>query len=469
MKKRRFFILFLVYLISSCSISPVRQTSRTPEPLTVVDENVPLPTATPKTTIFFKESAENFPNPERGFAGYADLQASDHFQSYEEGYTLVHINIRLDEYREQDIPLKFLDEIDSWFSSIRENGVKAVLRFSYNDGPYPDPEPDASLEQILRHIQQLEPLLKENSDVIAWMEAGFIGAWGEWHTSTNKLDDDQDAKKKVLFSLLDALPSDRMVSLRYPMDIMKMFPTPLSRDDAYTGTYQSRVGFHNDCFLSGFDDEHTYARRGVFTLEQELDYLSQLTQFVPVGGESCAYNPPRGDCPDASMEVSLLHITELNDGWFPDVLDAWKEQGCYYEFQLKLGYRISLNSVTVNQEVSPGGILDMDVILENKGFASMVNPRPVYVVLDGPDRFQVELLEDPRFWMPGSETKFNARLQIPDSMPDGTYKLAIWLPDAYESLQNNPRYSVRFANEDVWDNKTGYNILGTVTIDSSLP
>ena len=78
--------------------------------------------------------------------------------------------------------------LNSIFADIREAGVKAIIRFAYNQGPYPDSEPDASKAQILRHIEQLAPLLQNNADVIAWLEAGFIGAWGEWHTSTNGLD-----------------------------------------------------------------------------------------------------------------------------------------------------------------------------------------------------------------------------------------------------------------------------------------
>ena len=39
------------------------------------------------------------------------------------------------------------------------------------------------------------------------------------------------------------------------------------------------------------------------------------------------------------------------------------------------------------------------------------------------------------------------------------------LPDPYGSLHNDPRYSIRLANKDVWDETTGYNYLTTVTIE----
>ncbi len=458
-------VLYSVWLLSglvvSCSAPPASETA-----IVVETTSPPQSDERPLVTIFYTESAEGVQNPERGFAGDADLQDPDYSQYYQDQYTLVYVDVRLDEYREADLPPDFLGEMDAWFVSMRAGGVKAIVRFSYNDGPYPSPEPDASLEQILRHIQQLEPVLKRNSDVIAWVEAGFIGAWGEWHASTNGLDEDPDAKRKILFSLLDAVPVDRMILLRYPVDIMTMFPTPLSKADAFSGTYQSRVGFHNDCFLSSSDDEHTYGRDGVFAIDSEYDYLSQSTQYVPVGGESCAYNPPRSDCPTALEEIARLHFTELSDGWYPEVLDAWETQGCYDEIQNRLGYRFSLVSTVFNEAVQPGGILNVTVQLTNSGFASLLNPRPAYVILDGPARFEALLPVDPRFWASGEQSMFEMRLRLPASAPEGTYKLILWLPDASMTLRTDPRYAVRFANTGVWDAETGYNILTEVDVNS---
>ena len=125
-------------------------------------------------------------NPERGFFTPYELPGTPGFSPVRAtGNTLVHLNIRLDDWREIDIPQDVLDRLDSNFADIRDAGVKAIIRFAYNQGPYPDSEPDTSKAQILRHIEQLTPLLQNNADVIAWVEAGFIGAWGEWHTSTN--------------------------------------------------------------------------------------------------------------------------------------------------------------------------------------------------------------------------------------------------------------------------------------------
>src|SRR5688572_12861745 len=152
-------------------------------------------------------------NPERGFFTPYELPGNPGFSPVRAtGNTLVHLNIRLDDWRESDIPQDVLDSLDMNFADIRDADLKAIIRFSYNEGPYPDSEPDASKAQILRHIEQLTPLLQNNADVIAWAEAGFIGAWGEWHTSTNGLDNITD-KREILDALLAAIPN-RYVQVR---------------------------------------------------------------------------------------------------------------------------------------------------------------------------------------------------------------------------------------------------------------
>ena len=200
-------------------------------------------------------------NPERGFFTPYELPSPAGFSSVRiTGNTLAHLNIYLNDYRESDLPKELLDGLQTNFDDIREAGIKVIIRFAYNKGPYPDSEPDASKSQILIHIEQLTPLLQTNADVIAWVEAGFIGAWGEWHTSTNGLDNIQD-KQEILNAILIAIP-DRYVQVRYPANIIEMYPNP---EDAA----KARVAHHNDCFLSSETDVGTYERDGTITIERD--------------------------------------------------------------------------------------------------------------------------------------------------------------------------------------------------------
>lgn len=411
------------------------------------------------TSHTYNYSYSSILNPERGFFTPYELPSPAGFSSVRiTGNTLVHLNIYLNDYRESDLPEELLNGLQTNFDDIREAGVKAIIRFAYNQGPYPDSEPDASKERILRHIEQLTPLLQKNSDVIAWVEAGFIGAWGEWHTSTNGLDNLTD-KSDILNTLLAAIPN-RFVQVRYPANIIEMYPSP---EDAVT----ARVAHHNDCFLSSETDVGTYERNGEITIERDQAYLAELTRSTPMSGETCAPFPPRSECTNAIQEMELLHFSAINEAYHKGILRSWEDGGCLQEIADRMGYRLALTTADFNEQVRPGGILNLAIAIENKGFASIINERFLYIVLfNGSERFEVQTSIDPRAWQPGNSS-FNVQLHIPSNADEGEYQLALWLPDAYETLHDNPLYAVQFANENILDEQTGLNILGTVTVNKS--
>ena len=122
---------------------------------------------------------------------------------------------------------------------------------------------------------------------------------------------------------------------------------------------------------------------------------------------------------------------------------------------------MDLKDVYVPQSVRSGDPLALKVILRNEGFASLFNPRPIYAVLQGGNnRYEIPLPNvDPRRWESGKDHTFDVTVTLPSNAQPGTYKLGMWLPDATTTLRNNPAYSVRFANANVWDPSTGINVL----------
>lgn len=418
-------------------------------------------------TITYTPAPGNILNPERGFFSPFDLPSNADFNVVRQanGNTLVRSYIRLDEWRTTDLPQSLLDELSESFANLRASGVKVIPRFAYNAGPYPDSEPDASKEQVLRHIEQLTPLLQANADVIAWVEAGFIGAWGEWHTSTNGLDQSLETKREIVQALLRVLPPTRMVQLRYPTDIIRFYEAPVSNTIAFNESDQARIGHHNDCFLASEDDWGTYNRDGANTIVSDQAYLKELTRFTPMGGETCNPNAPRTDCPSTLAEMELLHFSEINLNYHTRVLRLWKTQGCFEEIQQRLGYRFVLQEANYNPNVRPGGRVNLQVTLQNEGFASLINPRPLYLVVEGAQVYLLPLPDiEPRRWEAGHTVVLTIPVRLPATISEGEYQLGLWLPDAALTLQNDPRYAVAFANESVWNEQSGVNILGTVTV-----
>ena len=151
-----------------------------------------------------------FPNPERGFYHQEETDSNDYLSLNEgslrgyrenEDISLILRLFYMDDFVTDDISQTYLDNMQTDFDTLRSVGLKAIIRFAYNTFE----NADAEKAQVLSHIQQLEPVLRRNQDVIATVQAGFVGPWGEWHSSTNFASDDD--RREVLFALLDALPN----------------------------------------------------------------------------------------------------------------------------------------------------------------------------------------------------------------------------------------------------------------------
>ena len=104
--------------------------------------------------------------------------------------------------------------------------------------------------------------------------------------------------------------------------------------------------------------------------------------------------------------------------------------------------------------------------MNNRGFAAPMNKRDVELIFVNAEtgaEYVFPQTEDPRFWMPGETSKFTLACTLTDMTP-GSYKLYLNLPDPYESIHDDPRFSIRLANENVWDEATGYNFIANVTV-----
>lgn len=405
-------------------------------------------------------------NPERGFYESTSLvNEPDLAWIRDAGFSLVHAYVRLDDYRDRDLDAALLDALRAGLDEVRAAGLKVILRFAYNFGPYPDSEPDAPKDRILAHIAQLEPILRDQADVILWVQAGFIGAWGEWHTSTNGLLDDPQDKFDILEALLAAVPESRTVVIRYPPYKTEGYgDAALDETTAWDGSLVARIGHHNDCFLASDDDWGTYP---VGEEEVWKEWLAQDALYVPMGGETCNPNPPRSECGSALAEMERLHWTALNDEYHPDVVASWTEGGCREEMERRLGYRITVLEVEAPESAPPGATLPLRIRLRNDGYAAPVNPRPVEIRLSGHGRHAVALAgQDPRRWLPGEEVTLQTRLQLPGDIDEGGWFVQLALPDAAETLHDDGRYAIQVGNITFFDQDGGNN-LADLRIDTN--
>lgn len=408
--------------------------------------------------IQYEPTDEIFSNPERGFSVFRTSPITLSFINSIKQFksSVIQRIYTIPEFINSPLSNSFLSGVRADLNIAREGGVKLVIRFSYTNDQNGQ---DAPLSIIQQHIDQLKPILEENYDVILYLEAGFIGAWGEWYYSSNNLNNTSD-RKAVLYSLLDALPTERCVVVRTPDYKRKILEdnNPISFNDAYNGTYKSRIGAHNDCFLASETDFGTYLSNDI---EGDKNYLNQDNNFVPQGGETC--NPSAfSGCDIAPVDLSRMHWSVLNMDYHPTVLNGWKSEGCYDEVARNLGYRFVLLNGEFPLEVKPGNQFNLRLNLENQGYASPFNMRNLEFVLrdtNTNDKYRAVTNEDPRYWFSNDTIYLDITIGIQSEMPEGNYELMMHLADPEESLHNSSDYSIRVANSGLWEDSTGFNYL----------
>jgi hypothetical protein len=316
---------------------------------------------------------------------------------------------------------------------------------------------DAPLSVVMQHLDQLQPLFQQNKDVIAFVQAGFIGAWGEWHSSSNGLANVEN-ETKILNKLLSVLPTEIMVQVRTPAAKQQIFNiiSPVDSTIAYTAENRARVGHHNDCFLSGETDYGTYTN-----VKADKEYISKEALYVPTGGETC---PPEGSLPDCASSIAsmkLLKWTYLNLDWYQPVIAAWKTSGCFNEFQRNLGYRLMLVNATLPDQVSVDEKYNFEITLTNKGYAPLYNFKKCNLVFKNTssgDLHSFPLSVDLRDCKPNGLLTIKNAINL-NSIPKGEYALYLNITDQSETLSKRPEYSIRLANTNVWDEASGMNSL----------
>lgn len=375
-----------------------------------------------------------------------------HFEPF--GLTLAQTYCYLTEFADKPIPEEKLTALQESFDNLRRRGFKTLLRFAYerNTGLKVGP----TMDSILRHIDQLQPILRRNADVIYVFQAGFIGAWGEWHDAGIIDSEDRGAQAVLLKRLLEALP-DRMLQVRVPKYKRLALSQPtlaafveVGETNAFTTIPAARIGFHNDGFGATKTDGGTWTEPPLYAKpgNPEYDYMTRESAFLPVDGEmfwsdqqydGVAARGKGVDGFNSAVRMRLHHFSSFSlahghsdregkvlsmdywmstaitpetlrklampiaDGWFEDNLGQPAVRTEFEYLTDYLGYRLELQRARLPAKVTLGAEFSVDVELINRGFSTLHNPRPVSLVLMDRNGKVTELpatTADPRQWQP---------------------------------------------------------------------
>jgi len=458
------------------------------------------------------------PNPERGFAEdsyYPDEPSLDApalvAEARRKGYEVrvIRRTYYLHAFAGLDaLPQGFLDQLASDLQSAKRAGVKLVLRFAYRPDENAPGKPtycDPPKERILAHLRQLGGVLRAHLGAIAYLEAGLIGPWGEWHSAspeTALMDPlpgysegsqppcgqrNYDRKLpnpdtlEIVRALLEEVPG-KLVAVRYPMAKAKLlelaaggprgtypssaFFAPLAPGEAHGPTLKARLGGHNDCMLSSPNDYGTFYYDAGPQQDLEKDFWSRDALYTVMGGETCTPAPyvPPGEEPATYVYryFQRYRVSVLNLAYHPEFM-AWLGRTPYgggtllEVLKARLGYRLHLRRAEISRAaLSPSDTLTLRLYLANEGFGSLYNPKALALVfLREGDGLLVRRSLEPRFFGPpaGEEASYTYTVS-PPSEP-GTYSL--WLEIADPENPGDPRYHVQLATRTEY--RDGRNAL----------
>ena len=441
----RIVVLLLIVIITGCLV--FRVLSRSHTWVNKVELSIP------------SESTKEISNPNRGVyciyefviqdeMGDIENQVVEKFSNdTETSLALVEINLR--NYSSTEISEHGIENLNQLFDALSTIGKDYIVRFLYDwDGKAFQFEPK-NLNLILTHMKQVASVLNTHQEDIYTLQGLFIGNWGEMNGSRyGSLDE-----LRLLSNTLAKETNDSIyLSVRTPVVLRRLTQS----DNEMAPILSERMGLFNDGMFGSEQDLGTYGSSRDVTGEteawirsKEIAFQEERCRQVPNGGEAL-YGSAYFNLNNALKDFESMHVSYLNlqyDARLWSVLETEKYQGedlfdgmdgkTYV--QRHLGYRFVLRGAQsrINRLYNK---LDIDLTVENVGFAPIYHDLAAYLVLCSDS-------ETYRFPLTGN---LRSICNHESGLLKGTVDLSAVKPDVYTlkvELNLSDGTSVSFANE----------------------
>jgi len=250
---------------------------------------------------------------------------------------------------------------------------------------------------------------------IEFLDIGSYGIWGEWHTPNGK---PWAIRRQIIDMYLEGF---------------RKTPVLQMSDDAEALAYSIAHG-------AGF------RRDGVGSPWHEKTWIGSAKYADVAGFADCWKHAPvvfewfgpydflkrRGWSFDSAVQFILAnHATYINDnlGQVPD--DARPK---LHELARRSGYRFVLREISHVASVSPGERLAIRMKWSNVGVGKLYRKHQLVLYLLNSEgkiaSSHAHADVDPTNWLPGTHD-VTGRIEIPPSLPDGTYRLGVALVDPH--------------------------------------
>ena len=439
---------------------------------------------TKSKAILEEESMEVLRNPDRGFYKLVQIELNkgkEDFNSFkgeikniakeDTDVSLISFQLNLKQYVASNLDLtdNKIEEINQYFSIMRENGYQVIFRVVYDSKGDKNPEPD--FQTILRHIEQLKSVYEKNEDIIFVVEAGYLGSYGEWHDG--KYDKDKEKRNQVVNKLLKCIPESIQISLRKPSYIEDYIGNnqTVKKINAFSNDEIARLGLHNDGYLASETDLGTYNKS---EREESLLWQGKQTLYTLFGGECQNKDSIYTNLNNAIVDMEKRHCTYMNKTYDREVKEKWKKEiytnknsvyqgeNGYKYIENNLGYRLVIRDVDM---ICTKRKINIGINIENVGFGNIIRKKQLgFFLKNENNQYYIESDIDIRKQLNEKMYELTIAEELPKNVKIGEYEVYLKIEEPYESLKNNNYYSIKLANNNVWNENLGANYIGNITI-----
>ena len=327
---------------------------------------------------------------------------------------------------------------------LRAKGVKESSYQEYGGGKSPDYNHPKMVEAMERFIAALGKRYNTHPRV-AFIQLGFLGFWGEWHTYPRaELFASEATQHRILKAYQKAFP-DKQLMARYA--------------DGVLAKYKG-IGFHDDMFPEDTDNGEDWSFLARMRRGGHADGWKQNV----VGGEMVPHAAQKwlgNQWAHTQEMISRSHFSWI--GPYGPALDenvSLNLQARSDQLVRKMGYQFRLTEVRHSKRVALGKGCVVLVRGVNEGVAPFYYRWPVKLAwLDTKGNLvsEIKLQDDIRKWLPG-KFQFGTVLSVPEQT--GIYQLGVGVIDPWKK-----KPAIRFANELTL--QSGWSILGQVEVGSN--
>ena len=426
-----------------------------------------------------------------------------YFNNLKEPCSLSYCYIYLTKWHLEELPEEALAVVRAIFDYARIKKIKLLASFCYNNTIHeswvyvPSLKEElakvcADEETILKHIDQLAPIISEYKDSIFTIKGGFIGFVGEWVHDYQYPEVDYD---KISRAIVDKLctPNGLYFSHRMPeytASVKAAYP------DWDGWKY---IGFNN-CAFFGEQTREGWESGGYQVGDKAgwWEYVCENGAYVPVSGEmftSANINSTnrivKGK--EAILELAhhwhtilsfyhgrydaqsgLINVMEnwereeintqwlesqgiiYDPNWFLDANGNEVARSCYEFIRDHLGYKIVAENIKLD---AADGKIAVSMDFKNYGFSAAFNLKSGFAILD--EKFnpvtEIEVGDpskwyshDPENWKSTEVLDYNLSAELDAPTVGGKYYVAFF-------LRNTQGVGAQLSNQVEFENN--YNIL----------